>query len=117
LAHVATEVPPVGHLRRFPPNIVASPEKDVREGPGIALGSRKVARAFAPRVRVNAVAPGPVLTRWLANHQDRVARYVQQTPMRQAATPEQVAEVVGFLALDASLVTGQVLIVDGGRTM
>jgi NAD(P)-dependent dehydrogenase (short-subunit alcohol dehydrogenase family) len=37
--------------------------------------------------------------------------------MRQAATPEQVAEVVEFLALSASLVTGQVLVVDGGRTM
>jgi 3-oxoacyl-[acyl-carrier protein] reductase len=42
---------------------------------------------------------------------------VQQTQMRQAASPEQIAEVVAFLALDASLVTGQVLIVDGGRTM
>jgi NAD(P)-dependent dehydrogenase (short-subunit alcohol dehydrogenase family) len=37
--------------------------------------------------------------------------------MRQAATPEHVAEVIEFLALGASLVTGQVVVVDGGRTM
>jgi 3-oxoacyl-[acyl-carrier protein] reductase len=79
--------------------------------------TKSLARAFAPRVRVNAVEPGPVQTRWLADYQDRVERYVQQTPMRQAATAEQVAEVIAFLALEASLVTGQVLIVDGGRTM
>jgi len=79
--------------------------------------TKSLARAFAPRVRVNAVAPGPVQTRWLADYQDRVERYIQQTPMRQAATPEQVAEVVAFLALEACLVTGQVLIVVGVRTM
>jgi 3-oxoacyl-[acyl-carrier protein] reductase len=79
--------------------------------------TKSLARAFAPKVRVNAVAPGPVLTRWLAAHQNRVEQYVKVTPMRQAATPEQVAEVAEFLALDASLVTGQVIVVDGGRTM
>ena len=50
--------------------------------------------AAAFGVRVNAVAPGPVQTRWLADYQDRVERYIQQTPLRQAATPDQVAEVV-----------------------
>jgi 3-oxoacyl-[acyl-carrier protein] reductase len=79
--------------------------------------TKSLAKAFAPEVRVNAVAPGPVLTRWLADHQDRVEQYVQATPMRRAATPEDIADAVAFLALDASLVTGQVLVVDGGRTM
>jgi 3-oxoacyl-[acyl-carrier protein] reductase len=79
--------------------------------------TKSLAKAFAPEVRVNAVAPGPVLTRWLADHQDRVDQYVQATPLRRAATPEDIADAVAFLALDASLVTGQVLVVDGGRTM
>jgi 3-oxoacyl-[acyl-carrier protein] reductase len=79
--------------------------------------TKSLARAFAPEVRVNAVAPGPVQTRWLAGHQERVERYLQLAPMRRAATPDQVAEAVVFLALEASLMTGQVLVVDGGRTM
>lgn len=79
--------------------------------------TKSLARAFAPHVRVNAVAPGPVQTRWLADHQDMVERYLQQTPMRRAATPDEVAEAVVFLALEASLMTGQILVVDGGRIM
>src|SRR5207302_2682732 len=73
--------------------------------------TKSLARAFAPRVRVNAVAPGPVLTRWLADHQDRVERYVQNTPMHRAASPEDIADAVVFLALGNSFVTGQVLVV------
>jgi 3-oxoacyl-[acyl-carrier protein] reductase len=76
-----------------------------------------LARAFAPKVRVNAVAPGPVLTRWLADHMDQVQRYVEATPMRRAATPDDIADAVLFLALGTTLVTGQVMVVDGGRTM
>ena len=79
--------------------------------------TKSLARVFAPRVRVNAVAPGPVLTRWLADHRERVERFVQVTPMRRAATPEDIADAVVFLALGNSLVTGQVLVVDGGRTL
>ncbi len=79
--------------------------------------TKSLARAFAPEVRVNAVAPGPVLTRWLADHMDMVERSLQGTPLRRAATPDDIADAVVFLALGNGLVTGQVLVVDGGRTM
>jgi 3-oxoacyl-[acyl-carrier protein] reductase len=79
--------------------------------------TKSLARAFAPEIRVNAVAPGPVLTRWLAPHRDRIEQQVAQTPMRRAATPDDIADVVVFLATGTTLMTGQVVIVDGGRTM
>jgi 3-oxoacyl-[acyl-carrier protein] reductase len=79
--------------------------------------TKSLARAFAPRVRVNAVAPGPVLTRWLADHMDRVQHYVGITPLRRAATADDIADTTVFLALGTTLMTGQVVVVDGGRTM
>lgn len=79
--------------------------------------TKSLARAFAPDVRVNAVAPGPVQTRWLADHQDMVAQAMEATPLKRAATPDDVADVTVFLAAETSLMTGQVVVVDGGRTM
>ena len=79
--------------------------------------TKSLARAFGPKVRVNAVAPGPVLTRWLTDHMDHVARSLSITPMGRAAVPEDIADAVIFLALGTSLMTGQVVVVDGGRTM
>jgi 3-oxoacyl-[acyl-carrier protein] reductase len=79
--------------------------------------TKSLARAFAPDVRVNAVAPGPILTRWLADHMDHVERSLLATPMRRASAPEDVADVIAFLALGTTLMTGQVVVLDGGRTM
>jgi len=79
--------------------------------------TKSLARAFAPKVRVNAVAPGPILTRWLADHTDMIDQALQGTPLGRAATPDDIADVVAFLALGSSLMTGQVVVVDGGRTM
>ena len=79
--------------------------------------TQSLARAFAPHVRVNAVAPGPILTRWLVGHEDHVERAVAQTPLKRAATPDDVADVVEFLAVGTALMTGQVVVADGGRTM
>lgn len=79
--------------------------------------TKSLARVFAPTVRVNAVAPGPVLTRWLADHQDMVEQSLRLTPLRRAAEPDDIADAVEFLALDQTLMTGQIVVVDGGRTM
>jgi len=79
--------------------------------------TKSLARAFGPTVRVNAVAPGPVLTRWLTDHMDQVARSLSTTPMGRAAIPEDIADAVYFLALGTNLMTGQVVVVDGGQTM
>src|SRR4051812_45198034 len=76
-----------------------------------------LARAFGPAVRVNAVAPGPILTRWLAGREAHVAKYLEQAPLGRAADPDDVADAVLYLAHGTALTTGQVLVVDGGRTM
>jgi 3-oxoacyl-[acyl-carrier protein] reductase len=84
---------------------------------GVITMTKSLAKAFAPEVRVNAVAPGPVQTRWLAPYQDRVAKEMEFTPLKRPATADDVADVTIFLALETTLMTGQVLVVDGGRTI
>lgn len=78
-----------------------------------------LARALAPEVRVNAVLPGFVDTRWvqqgLGSRYPRARRRVEQsTPLGAVVQPEQVAEVVASLLQGMSQVTGQLLVVDGG---
>jgi 3-oxoacyl-[acyl-carrier protein] reductase len=79
--------------------------------------TQSLARAFGPEVRVNAVAPGPILTRWLAGREAHVAKYLEQAPLGRAADPDDIADAVAYLATGTTLTTGQVLVVDGGRTM
>ncbi|MBA4064619.1 MAG: 3-ketoacyl-ACP reductase [Isosphaera sp.] len=79
--------------------------------------TQSLARAFGPDVRVNAVAPGPILTRWLAGREAHVQKFVEQAPLGRAADPDDVADAVVYLATGTTLTTGQVLVVDGGRTM
>jgi 3-oxoacyl-[acyl-carrier protein] reductase len=79
--------------------------------------TQSLARAFGPDVRVNAVAPGPILTRWLAGREAQVEKYLEQAPLGRAADPDDVADTVIYLATGTTLTTGQVLVVDGGRTM
>ncbi|HEV3385150.1 MAG TPA: SDR family oxidoreductase [Gemmata sp.] len=79
--------------------------------------TQSMARAFGPDVRVNAVAPGPILTRWLEGREAHVQKFLEQAPLGRAATPDDIADTVIYLATGTTLTTGQVLVVDGGRTM
>ena len=79
--------------------------------------TQSLARAFGPDVRVNAVAPGPILTRWLEGREGHIQKFLEQAPLGRAATPDDIADTVIYLATRTSLTTGQVLVVDGGRTM
>jgi NAD(P)-dependent dehydrogenase (short-subunit alcohol dehydrogenase family) len=92
---------------------------------GAAYGATKAAlrslaqawaAEFSPRgVRVNSVAPGPIYTR--PEGRERYDRLGATTPMNRAAQPEEIAEVVAFLASPrASYVTGADFAADGGRT-
>jgi pteridine reductase len=78
---------------------------------------RSLARELAPRVRVNAVAPGVVAFPESGYESDAEMqrRYLSRVPLARSGTPQDAAEAVRWLALDAHYVTGQVIRVDGGR--
>ena len=90
---------------------------------GLESMTRALALELAPRVRVNGVAPGAIL--WPedgdavggdAESEDRSA-ILARVPMQRTGEPDDIARAVAFLALDAPYVTGQVLAVDGGRSL
>ncbi len=79
-----------------------------------------LARTLAPDVRVNAVCPGLITTRWFVegmgqeNYEKLKAQYEQSTPLGRACTPEDVAEAVVWLIDGARTVTGELIMLDSG---
>ena len=83
---------------------------------GLTGLTRSLARELAPEVRVNAIAPGPIL--WPDDDQfDELSRQriVSSTPLKREGTPDDIARAVHYLLVDASYVTGVTIEVDGGR--
>ncbi|MGI8401761.1 MAG: SDR family NAD(P)-dependent oxidoreductase [Gemmatimonadaceae bacterium] len=80
---------------------------------GIVQMTRGLAHALAPKIRVNAIAPGPVLLPdgWTQEQADRL---ISTTPLGRLGSPEDVAHAALYL-LGADYVTGETIIVDGGR--
>ena len=79
--------------------------------------TRSLARELAPDVRVNAIAPGPILWPEGDDSFDEVSRQriISHTPLKREGAPDDIARAVHFLIADAPYVTGETLNVDGGR--
>jgi 3-oxoacyl-[acyl-carrier protein] reductase len=87
---------------------------------GVISVTKSLARVLAPEVSVNAIAPGLIDTRWLdgVERADTMRRNFQNAALfKRVGTPEDVAEVALSMVSDWNFVTGQVLVVDGGRTV
>jgi len=83
---------------------------------GLVGLTRSLARELAPEVRVNAIAPGPIL--WPDDETfDELSRQriISHTPLKREGTPEDIAKAVYFLLAEATYVTGDTINVDGGR--
>jgi meso-butanediol dehydrogenase / (S,S)-butanediol dehydrogenase / diacetyl reductase len=86
---------------------------------GVILLARTMARELAPRIRVNAVCPGYVLTPMQrAEYTDEMLAAVNEgIPLKRHADPEEIAALFAFLASDdASYITGAAIAIDGGET-
>jgi len=83
---------------------------------GLVGLTRSLARELAPEIRVNAVAPGPIL--WPDDESfDELSRQriISHTPLRREGTPEDIANAVHFLIANGEYITGETINVDGGR--
>jgi NAD(P)-dependent dehydrogenase (short-subunit alcohol dehydrogenase family) len=87
---------------------------------GVIMLTRCLARALAPDILVNSVAPGtihfPDQPSTESAHELKVTEYIQRVPLHRAGTGDDIAGAVAYLAT-AEFVTGQVILVDGGRTL
>jgi pteridine reductase len=84
---------------------------------GLAAMTKVLAKELGPAIRVNGVSPGAIL--WPENEMTEAdkAEILQRIALKRAGQPDDIAKAVRFLALDADYVTGQIISVDGGRTL
>ncbi len=86
---------------------------------GLVALTKSLARELAPEVRVNGVAPGAIVWPEEEAWSDEVSRQriISQTLLKRVGEPDDIAKAVRYLIYDAPYVTGQILAVDGGRTV
>jgi len=84
---------------------------------GLAMLTRSLAKDLAPEVRVNGVAPGAILWPESDMTESTKASIVDQVPLARGGNPADIAGCVLYLVRDANYVTGQIIAVDGGRSI
>jgi len=84
---------------------------------GLVMLTKSLARELGPEIRVNGIAPGPVL--WPERDLDDAlkAEIIGKTALKRSGSPDDIARTALFLATEAPYVTGQIIAVDGGRSL
>jgi len=81
---------------------------------GVSMLTRVLARALAPEIRVNAIAPGTITMP--GDPPELAADFIKRAPLQRTGTTEDVTAAISFL-LNSPFITGEVLVLDGGRTL
>ena len=84
---------------------------------GLAMLTRSLAWELGPAVRVNGIAPGAILWPEQEMSEATKAQLLSRIPLRRRGEPEDIASTVLFLLQDARYITGQIIAVDGGRSL
>jgi pteridine reductase len=84
---------------------------------GLVMLTRSLARELGPDIRVNGIAPGPVLWPERPVEEALKREIVEKTALKRHGTPDDIARTAFFLAADAPYITGQIIAVDGGRSI
>jgi pteridine reductase len=84
---------------------------------GLAMLTRSLAKDLAPGIRVNGVAPGAILWPEDEMTEETKTNILDQIPLARQGQPDDIAGTVLFLARDAHYITGQIIAVDGGRSL
>ncbi|MDH5737361.1 MAG: pteridine reductase [Gammaproteobacteria bacterium] len=86
---------------------------------GLVMMTHSLAKELAPEVRVNGISPGTIL--WPENQSELTektrATIIRQIPLKRQGSPEDIANTALFLATDAPYINGQIIAVDGGRSL
>ena len=98
--------------RPLPKHLVYSVSKA-----GLVALTRSLAQELGPDVRVNAIAPGAILWPESGDTQENQEEIIRRTPLGRLGDPGDIAGTVLFLLRDAPFITGQVINVDGGRSV
>lgn len=83
----------------------------------LVMMTQSLAKELAPEIRVNAIAPGAVLWPESGKPAAEQAAMIARTPLQRAGTPDDISRAALFLLRDAPFITGQILRVDGGRSL
>lgn len=84
---------------------------------GLVMLTKSLARELGPEIRVNGIAPGPVLWPEVGMDEKVKREIIDKTALKRPGSPQDIARTALFLAANAPYITGQIIAVDGGRSI